>query len=187
MKKIFISGLAVIIPIALTLWVLFAVFGSLDNFINEYLQLWFNFSFTGLGLILAILTIMITGLITQTRIGGWFYKLANRIIDKFPVVNKIYKLAKETVDVVTTKQAFKTVVMVEFPKNGVYSIGFLTNENTVFIPTTPNPTSGFLIKTKEYEIVDMDVEEALKYVVSMGSVGKNHNLKNKLKRGKKNG
>ena len=170
MKKIFISGLAVIIPIAITLWVLFAVFGSLDNFINTYLQLWFGFSFTGLGIVLAIATIMFTGLLTSTRIGGWFYRMANRIIDKFPFVNKVYKLAKETVDVVTSEKAFKTVVMLEFPKDGVYSIGFLTNENTVFIPTTPNPTSGFLVKTDKYEVIDMDVEAALKYVVSMGTV-----------------
>jgi uncharacterized membrane protein len=71
---------------------------------------------------------------------------------------------------VTSKQAFKTVVKVEFPKTGVYSIGFLTNENTVFIPTTPNPTSGFLIKTDQYEIIDMGVEEALRYIVSMGTI-----------------
>jgi uncharacterized membrane protein len=174
MKKIFISGLAVIIPIALTLWVLFSVFGTIDQFLNNYLEIWFGFSFTGLGLILAITTILVTGLITQTRIGKWAYNLANRIIYKFPLVNKIYKLAKETVDVVTTKESFKTVVRVEFPKAGVYSIGFLTNANTVFVPTTPNPTSGFLINTNDYEIVDMDVESALKYVVSMGSLNINY-------------
>jgi uncharacterized membrane protein len=87
-----------------------------------------------------------------------------------PLINKIYKLIKETVDVVTSKKAFKTVVKVEFPKVGVYSIGFLTNENTVFIPTTPNPTSGFLIKTDQYEIIDMSVEQALRYIVSMGTI-----------------
>jgi uncharacterized membrane protein len=61
-------------------------------------------------------------------------------------------------------------VKVEFPKAGVYSIGFLTNENTVFVPTTPNPTSGFLIKTDQYEIIDMSVEDALRYVISMGAI-----------------
>jgi uncharacterized membrane protein len=113
---------------------------------------------------------MVTGVVTRTRIGGWFYKLANRIIYKFPGVNQIYKLFKETFDVVTSKQSFKTVVKVEFPKAGVYSLGFLTNENTIFIPTTPNPTSGFLITTNKYEILDMNVEEAIKYVVSIGTV-----------------
>jgi uncharacterized membrane protein len=71
---------------------------------------------------------------------------------------------------ITTKQAFKTVVKVEFPKAGVISIGFLTNENTVFIPTTPNPTSGFLIHTDQYEIIDMSVEDALRFIVSMGTI-----------------
>jgi uncharacterized membrane protein len=88
-----------------------------------------------------------------------------------PLINKVYKLAKETVDVVTQKQAFNTVVKVEFPKAGVYSIGFLTNDNTVFIPTAPNPTSGFLIQTDKYVIIDMSVEQALRYVVSMGTLG----------------
>jgi uncharacterized membrane protein len=90
-------------------------------------------------------------------------------------------LFKETFDVVTSKQSFKTVVKVEFPKAGVYSIGFLTNESTIFIPTTPNPTSGFLIQTDKYEIIDMNVEEAIKYVVSIGTVIPNYNKKNKKK------
>jgi uncharacterized membrane protein len=88
------------------------------------------------------------------------------------VINKIYKLAKETIDVITKKQSFSTVVKVEFPKVGVYSIGFLTNKNTVFIPTAPNPTSGFLIKTDKYEILEnMTVESAIRYIVSMGTIG----------------
>jgi uncharacterized membrane protein len=91
------------------------------------------------------------------------------------VINKIYKLAKETIDVITTKQAFKTVVRVEFPRDGVYSIGFLTNDNTVFIPTTPNPTSGFLIETNKYEVLDMTVEEAVRRIVSMGTIGGENN------------
>lgn len=73
MKKIFLSGVAVIVPVALTLWVLFAFFGSIDNFVNFYLDLWFDYSFTGLGFLLALVTIMVTGAVTRTRIGGWFY------------------------------------------------------------------------------------------------------------------
>jgi uncharacterized membrane protein len=75
-------------------------------------------------------------------------------------------------EVVTTERAFKTVVKVEFPRDGFYSIGFLTNENTVFVPTTPNPTSGFLLSTSDYEIIDMTVEDALRYIVSMGTIKK---------------
>jgi uncharacterized membrane protein len=187
MKKIFLSGVAVIVPVALTLWVLFAFFGSIDNFVNFYLELWFDYSFTGLGFLLALVTIMVTGAVTRTRIGGWFYKLANGIIYKFPGVNQIYKLFKETFDVVTSKQSFKTVVKVEFPKAGVYSIGFLTNENTIFIPTTPNPTSGFLINTNKYEILDMNVEEAIKYVVSIGTVIPTNSKKKTKKKFSKKG
>jgi uncharacterized membrane protein len=170
MKKIILAGTAVVVPFALTAWVLVTVFGSIDAWINYYLSQMIGFDFPGLGLLLLTGAIVIAGVITQTAIGKWFYNLINRIVFRVPLINKIYKLIKETIDMVTSKQAFKTVVKVEFPKTGVYSIGFLTNENTVFIPTTPNPTSGFLIKTDQYEIIDMGVEEALRYIVSMGTI-----------------
>ena len=170
-KKIFISGLAVVVPIALTLWVLFGVFGGFDSWINGYLQEWFGFSFIGLGLLLAIGVTFASGVFGRTFIGGWLIKIGNKIIYKLPIINKIYKLAKETVEVVTTKQSFNTVVKVEFPRDGVYSLGFLTNDNTIFIPTTPNPTSGFLIQTDKYEIVNISVEDAIRYVVSIGTIG----------------
>jgi uncharacterized membrane protein len=172
MKKYLISGIAVVVPIAFTAWVLLAVFGGIDSFINSYLDEWFNFSFYGLGLLLLVAAVFVTGVLTRTKLGNFFYSLGNKILYKIPLISKVYKLAKETVDVITTKQSFKTVVKVEFPKTGVYSIGFLTNENTVFIPTTPNPTSGFLIETTKYEVVDMNVEEAVRYIVSMGSIKK---------------
>jgi uncharacterized membrane protein len=170
MKKTFISGLAVVVPFALTLWVLVTVVGAVDSFIEIYLQQWFGFSFPGLGIILALGTTFAIGVITRTRLGNFFYNIINKVVYKVPLVNKIYKLLKETIDMITSKQAFKIVVRVEFPKPGVTSIGFLTNENTVFIPTTPNPTSGFLIKTDQYEIIDMSVEDALRFIVSMGTL-----------------
>jgi uncharacterized membrane protein len=172
MKKYLISGIAVVVPLAFTAWVLLAVFGGIDSFINSYLDSWFNFSFYGLGLLLLVAAVFVTGVLTRTKLGNFFYSLGNKILYKIPLISKVYKLAKETVDVITTKQSFKTVVKVEFPKAGVYSIGFLTNENTIFIPTTPNPTSGFLIETTKYEVVDMNVEEAVRYIVSMGSIKK---------------
>jgi len=176
MKKYLISGIAVVVPLAFTAWVLLAVFGGIDSFINSYLDSWFNFSFYGLGLLLLVAAVFVTGVLTRTKLGSLFYNLGNKILYKIPLISKVYKLAKETVDVITTKQSFKTVVKVEFPKTGVYSIGFLTNENTVFIPTTPNPTSGFLIQTSKYEIIDMSAEDAIRYIVSMGTIS---NLKNK--------
>jgi uncharacterized membrane protein len=171
-KKIFISGIAVVVPIALTLWVMFGVFGGIDSWINSYLQDWFGFSFIGLGLLLTLGVTFTSGLFVSTWFGEFIVKTGNKVIYKLPVINKIYKLAKETIDVITQKQSFQTVVKVEFPKTGVYSIGFLTNNNTVFIPTAPNPTSGFLIKTDKYEILpNMTVESAIRYIISMGTIG----------------
>lgn len=173
-KKIFITGLAVVLPIALTLWVLIAVFGGFDAWVNGYLQQWFGVSFIGLGLLLAISVTFVSGIFARTFVGDWFIRLGNKIIYKLPIINKIYKLAKETIQVITTKQSFKTVVKVEFPRDGVFSVGFLTNHNTVFIPTTPNPTSGFLIQTDKYEIIEMSVEDAIRYIVSIGTIGGNN-------------
>jgi uncharacterized membrane protein len=173
MKKLIISGIAVVVPFALTGWVLVTVFGSIDAWVNSYLLQLIGFGFPGLGLLLLLGTVIVAGIAAQTTIGRWFYNLVNRIVFRVPLINKIYKLIKETVDVITRNQSFKTVVKIEFPKNGVYSIGFLTNKNTVFVPTTPNPTSGFLIKTDKYEVLDMNVEEALRYVISMGSIQNN--------------
>jgi len=170
MKKTFISGLAVLVPIAFTAWILLAVFGAIDSFINSYLDSWFNFSFYGLGLLLLVAAVFVTGVLTRTKLGRFFYNLGNKILYKIPLISKVYKLAKETVDVITTKQSFKTVVKVEFPKRDVYSIGFLTSPGTVFIPTAPNPTSGFLIQTDKYEVLDLNVEDALRYIISMGSI-----------------
>jgi uncharacterized membrane protein len=170
MKKLIIRGTAVVVPFALTAWVLVTVFGSIDAWINQYLSQLLGIGFPGLGLLLLAGAIFIAGAVTHTSIGKWFYSVVNLIVFKVPLINKIYKLAKETIDMITSKQAFKTVVKVEFPKAGVTSIGFLTNENTVFIPTTPNPTSGFLIHTDQYEIIDMSVEDAIRFIVSMGTI-----------------
>jgi len=170
MKKLFLSGIAVVVPFALTGWVLITLFNTIDAWLETYLMMFLGFSFPGLGLLLVIAVTLVAGIIAQTSIGRFFYNLVNRIVFQVPIINKVYKLIKETVDVITTKQSFKTVVKVEFPKSGVYSIGFLTNENTVFIPTTPNPTSGFLIKTSDYEVLDMNVEDAVRYIISMGAI-----------------
>ena len=170
MRKTFLSGLAVVIPFAITIWALLAIFGGIDAIINDTLLQLTGFSITGLGLIIALVVTFIVGGLTRTKLGTWFYNIVNRIVYKVPFISKVYKLAKETMEVITSERAFKTVVKVEFPRAGVYSIGFLTNENTIFIPTTPNPTSGFLIQTNKYEIIDMTVENALRYIVSMGTI-----------------
>jgi len=170
MRKTFLSGLAVVIPFAITIWALLAIFGGIDAIINDTLFQLTGFSITGLGLIIALVVTFTVGGLTRTKLGTWFYNIVNRIVYKVPLISKVYKLAKETMEVITSERAFKTVVKVEFPRAGVYSIGFLTNENTIFIPTTPNPTSGFLIQTSKYEIVDMTVENALRYIVSMGTI-----------------
>ena len=89
-----------------------------------------------------------------------------------PLVKKVYGFAKDTTELMFEKQSFNTVVRVEFPMEGVYSLGFLTNTdiNSIFIPTTPNPTNGFYVMTDKYEVIDMSVEDAIKQIMSMGAV-----------------
>ena len=88
------------------------------------------------------------------------------------MIKKVYNFASDTTKMMIEKKSFDTVVRVEFPMEGVYSIGFLTNAETgsIFIPTTPNPTNGFLIVTKNYEILDTNVEDAVKEIISIGTI-----------------
>ena len=193
-KRIFITGLAAIIPIVITVYVITALFTFADSilgkFINRYLEDYIGYTIPGLGIIISILIIFGVGLIvhiSRMRIFGWmrtlFYKISNRL----PLVNKVYFPVKKIVDFLlySPKKDFKTAVLVEYPRKGIYSIGFITNENTVefehkkdkkfynvFISSSPSPLTGFTVIACEEEIIflNISVEEALRLVVSGGLI-----------------
>ncbi len=188
-KRYFVTGLIVILPIFLTLYLLFIIFrlidGLLGGIINRYLKAMFGFSIPGLGFILITLIILATGFIVShllskrllPLIEGWFLKL--------PGVRQLYPAIKQIVGFIFSKEkaAFKKVVLVEYPSKGIWSIGFMTNEGFreaqektgqelvhVLIGSTPSPWSGFfiIVPKKEVTFLEMSVEDGIKLIVSGG-------------------
>ncbi|MGB4344794.1 MAG: DUF502 domain-containing protein, partial [Burkholderiaceae bacterium] len=165
MRKYFITGLLVLVPLAITLWVLNLIVGTLDQSLLLMPKEWrpeslFGFSLPGLGTILTLLIIFFTGLFTRnflgTRLLMWWEMLLNRI----PVVNSIYSSVKQVSDTLfsSSGNAFRKALLVQYPRQGSWTIAFLTGvpggdvKNhlqgdyvSVYVPTTPNPTSGFFL------------------------------------------
>lgn len=181
-RKWFLSGIAILLPAGLTAFVLVWLFNLLDGILRGLITSIFGKDIPGLGLLFLLLIIFIVGMLTSNFVGGkiagWFEKLVGRI----PLIKTVYNpIRKITSGLSSDKnESFKKVVLIEFPKEGIKSIGFITNSDfsikgsdkiSVFIPTTPNPTNGFLVlaDAKDVEILDVTVNEGLNMVVSMGS------------------
>ena len=191
LKKIrnyFIAGLVALIPLWATISIIMAVVNLVENKFGPVVHWAFGHeSHWTLSLLLTFIIILTVGLVARNVLGKKIIQLGENILDKIPIVRKIYFTVQQLVSglFLRNKTAFENVVLVEFPKDDVYQIGFLTNDDTggisnktefdlvnVFIPTTPNPTSGRLALIPKNQVVDldMDVEEGLKYVVSAGTV-----------------
>ncbi|MBN2557428.1 MAG: DUF502 domain-containing protein [Clostridia bacterium] len=185
MKKIrkwFLSGLAVILPVGLTAFILVWLFNLLDGILRDLIALIFGRNIPGLGLLFLLTFILLVGLFTSNFVGSKITGWLERIIGRIPLIKSVYNPLKKIISGLSsdTAESFKKVVVVEFPMKGSKSIGFITNTNfsigdtdkvSVFIPTTPNPTNGFLIMLDkaDVEILDVTVNEGLNMVVSMGS------------------
>ena len=192
MRKYFITGLLVLVPLVITLWVLNLIVGTLDQSLLLMPEKWrpqslFGFTLPGLGTILTLVIIFLTGLVTRNFLGNrllmWWEMLLNRI----PVVNSIYSSVKQVSDTLfsSSGNAFRKALLVQYPRQGCWTIAFQTGvpggdvKNhlqgdyvSVYVPTTPNPTSGFFLMLPRAETIElnMSVDEALKYIVSMGVV-----------------
>lgn len=193
-RNIFLAGLVVILPIAFTLFILTWIFKKLDNlspFITNLL-IYFGaplpkgFKIPGLGIATTVLIIFLVGIFTTSVIGKKVLVLWEYILNKIPFIRGIYGAIKQIIETITIrKNAFNQVVMIEYPRKGLYCLGLLTCESkgeiqnktekeimNVFIPTTPNPTSGFLLFVPKESIIplSMSVEEGLKLIISGGIV-----------------
>jgi uncharacterized membrane protein len=191
-RNYLIGGLLVWIPIMVTFWVLRFLSGILDQSLLLVPPPWrpealFGRYIPGLGIILSLLLLFVTGLLVKNLFGRQLVGAAERLVRRIPVVGTIYGGAKSFSETVLTDtgRSFKQVVMVEFPRKGLYSIGFITAEDLeelqarteqevicVFVPTTPNPTTGFLVMVprNEVTVLDMSVDEAFKTLVTLGVV-----------------
>jgi uncharacterized membrane protein len=190
-KKYFFSGLAVFLPIALTVYVFVMVLNFAESILGRYLRPFFldyyDFYFWGLGIIVLLLIIVFIGFLVTNYFGRKLQSLAEKIMLRIPLMANIYPAFKEIAKFIfrDKKARFERVVLVQWPCKGVYSIGFMTNIApkqvmekvnlklvNVLIPTVPNPLTGFVIMVPEAEAIPLpiSVEEAVKIIVSGGVV-----------------
>ena len=192
LKQIFLTGLAVTIPIGLTLYILFFLIDIMDGLlkvipIKYHPDTLIGTHIPGLGIIVTLALVFICGLVTTSYVGYKIVRSGEDLVDRIPFVRSLYKAIKQISDnmFMDQRKSFKKVVLVEFPRKGIYTIGFVTgvpslevqkktgqNSISVFIPTTPNPTSGYLVIMPEEELVQMEmsVEEALTFIISVGII-----------------
>jgi uncharacterized membrane protein len=188
MRKYFITGLLVLVPLAITLWVLNLVIGTLDQSLLLVPQQWQpRTHIPGLGAIITLVVVFLTGLLANNLVGNYVVRLWERMLHRIPVVNSIYGSVKQVSDTLfsSSGNAFRKAVLIPYPHENAYTIGFLTGvpggdvKNhlvgdyvSVYVPTTPNPTSGFFLMLERSRVVELDisVDAALKYIVSMGVV-----------------
>ncbi len=200
-KKNILTGLIVLIPLILTFWVIFSLAHFLDKIIVflpyefQPSQL-FGFDIPGLGIILTIAIIFFVGLVSNNFFGKSLINFYEIILDKLPFVKTIYGGIKQVSDTLLSNSstAFSKAVLIEFPDSKNYTFAFITGETderiskilkgkyvNVYVPTTPNPTSGYTLMVPRNKVVDIDVsvDQALKYVISMGVVPPKITSKNK--------
>jgi uncharacterized membrane protein len=177
------AGLLVLVPLVVTAVVIRFVFNVIDGFSQPLTERLVGRAIPGLGLVLTIAVIWLTGLLSSNLIGQKFLELFGRLLENLPLVKTVYTASKQLVEAVSPggRRAFQRVVLVEFPQKGTFALGFVTGNGigsldastlSIYVPTALNPTSGFLIFAKESDILDprLTVEEAIKLVVSGGVV-----------------
>jgi len=188
MRKYFITGALVLVPLAITAWVLHFVIATLDQSLVLVPQGWRPGTYIpGLGAIITLAIVFLTGVLTNNLVGKWFVRMWERVLQRIPVVNSIYGSVKQVSDTLfsSSGNAFRKAVLIPYPHEHSYTIAFLTGvpggdvQNhlvgeyvSVYVPTTPNPTSGFFLMMERSRVVELDmtVDTALKYIVSMGVV-----------------
>ena len=192
LRNYLIAGLLIWVPVMVTVWVVRFVSAILDQSIVLLPPSWrpealFGQYVPGFGVVLALLVLFLTGLLARDLVGEKMIEVVESLIRKIPVIGPIYGGAKTFSETVLTEKgrSFKQVVMVEFPRKGAWSIGFLMSEDwqevrertgedmvQVFVPTTPNPTTGFLIAVDRTEVMFMEcsVDEAFKMIFTLGVI-----------------
>ena len=177
------AGLLVLVPLVITAAVIRFVFNVIDGARQPLTERLVGRAIPGLGLVLTIAVIWLTGLLSSNLFGKKFLELFGRLLENLPLVKTVYTASKQLVEAVSPggRRAFQRVVLVEFPHKGTFALGFVTGDGlgsldastlSIYVPTALNPTSGFLIFAKESDILDprLTVEEGIKLVVSGGVV-----------------
>ena len=200
MKKYLLAGLLVWLPLTITVWVLHSVLGVLDGVFGWFLSATQALlpdgahasieklrEIPGLGVIVMLLGLLLTGAFAANMVGQWALAQGSRLLSRIPIVKSIYSSVKQVSDTLfsSSGNAFREAVLIQYPRAGSWTIGFVTGKPggeaamhlvgdylSVYVPTTPNPTSGFFLMVPRADaiVLQMSVDEALKYVISMGVV-----------------
>ncbi len=193
-RAYFFTGILVTAPVSITFYMAYKIIIWIDSVVNKLLppqfKTYYNelpFTIPGLGIIILTIAMIVIGMFAAGFIGGFFIRLGDWMLKKMPLVSSVYSLLKQIFETFLSKQnkAFNQVVLVEYPRKGTWVLGFVSTNTegeikdilkkemlNVFIPTTPNPTSGFLLFIPKEEVVflQMTVEQGLKFVISGGIV-----------------
>jgi len=194
-KKYFITGLLIWIPLVITIWVLLLVVDTLDQTLlllpPEWRpEQWLGIRVRGMGVVLTVLIVFVTGVLAANFIGQRLVMVWNELLHRIPFFSSVYSAVKQVSDTLFSSkgEAFRKALLVQWPREGMWTIAFLTGVPggdaathlqgdyvSVYVPTTPNPTGGYFVMLPRSDVIelDMDVDDALKYVVSMGVVAPN--------------
>lgn len=187
LRTYLITGILVLLPLAVTLYLFWLIFSLADNALGSLVALILGRRIPGVGAVLTVVLILGLGMFAANVIGRKIIIFFERLFTRIPLARNIYNGVKQLIDAFTiqNRSGFKQVVMVEFPSSGIYSVGFLTNDNPrvlsditqedlvcVFVPTIPNVTTGFFISVprNKVQVLDMSLEEGFKLMMSSGVI-----------------
>jgi uncharacterized membrane protein len=192
LKRYLITGLLIWVPLVITLWVMNLLVSTMDQTLlllpeRWRTEKWLGFHIPGLGVVLTVLVVFLTGVLAANIIGQRLVGFWEGVLARIPVVNSIYKGVKQVSDTLFSPsgQAFRKALLVQWPREGMWTIAFLTGTPggdvanhldgdylSIYVPTTPNPTGGYFVMVRRGDVVElnMSVDDALKYVISMGVV-----------------
>ncbi len=192
MKRYLLTGIVVLIPLVITVWVLRLIVTTLDQTLfllppNLRPEALFGLHIPGLGVVLTLVIVLLTGMVAANFFGRRLLRFGEQLLEKIPVVNSIYSSVKQVSDTLfsSSGQAFRKVLLIRYPHRDSWTVAFQTGipqgaiaghlgepHLNVYVPTTPNPTSGFFLMVPCRDVVELDisVDDALKHIISMGVV-----------------
>ncbi|MFQ5865605.1 MAG: DUF502 domain-containing protein [bacterium] len=203
-RAYFFTGLLVLIPLVVTAYIIWNLFLAIDGILRGFA---YNFilgplgigkkQIVGIGFITLILIIVLTGIVARNYFGRKLVNFGDRIVQRIPLINRVYSAIKQISFAFFSekREVFKKAILFEYPRKGIYCIGFYTQDTrgpvqeaiepdvvSVFLPTTPNPTSGFLLFVPKNEIIELElsIEEALKLIISGGAIVPQYAKKEKI-------
>jgi uncharacterized membrane protein len=203
LRNYFLTGFIVCAPLAITIYIVWSLIGWVDSWVRPYIphrydpDAYLPFHIPGYGLVVAVVGITLIGFLTANIVGRSIVSFGERLLNRMPLVRGVYKALKQIFETVLSNKSdmFRTVGMVEYPRKGVWSLVFVAGEKeteinarldkegdpllAVFMPCTPNPTTGFLMYVPKSEVIvlDMTIEDGAKLIVSAGLVAPEYNAK----------